>query len=474
MPLKQEPTLGATISASNTPAIHLISNPTAACLPTTTIPTSIGLKPSYLILDEVISCLDAIRILGRLVSNVKCPLAEYSPVQAIPGAWIPGLDESSTKPSEDALKSSGSSGAFSNRTLTYSEVAGDNVDFAQELEKHQSILVFSNLPFTISSSTTATITHSSQYSKKTSSLLTAMLGISISSSVNLATTYRLDSSLIRTLSLTQQDLVWAALLRHDEYKRDVMTAVRRNGGKMFLVIGVKVARDADVQKNVTRGRVVNGKLQVDVATGVGVQGLASVGVNIGVLGSHAQGVFDEGSRKERLSGDRAFAMEYREVRLRFKWEMEGSKGREDKKEREKNARNSKPLDAAQQQQPHQAVPLVEAQEEIQAKPSAKQWAPWRDIIFRRFSQQSASRPQPCSGGHTFPTGGWNSTPNSISYGTDDARYFDSEIPVYDRFEKHSYDYINKDKRQIDIYGDDGDYELELGEEVYVQDIDALW
>jgi len=56
-----------------------------------------------------------------------------------------------------------------------------------------------------------------------------------------------------------------------------MAAVRRNGRKMFLVVGVKVARDAEVQKEVSRGMVVvDGKLQVDVGSEVGVQGFTRV------------------------------------------------------------------------------------------------------------------------------------------------------------------------------------------------------
>jgi len=73
-----------------------------------------------------------------------------------------------------------------------------------------------------------------------------MLGISISSSTTSRATYRIDPALIRTLSLTQNNIVWAALLGHDEYKKDSMTAVRCNGGKVFLVVGVKVAWDVGV------------------------------------------------------------------------------------------------------------------------------------------------------------------------------------------------------------------------------------
>jgi len=130
-----------------------------------------------------------------------------------------------------------------------------------------------------------------------------------------------------------------------------MTAVRRNCGKMFLVIGVKVARDAEVQKEVSKGRAVSGGLQVDVGSGVGVQGLTRMEriaggkggerTNMGVVAGQIRGAMDEGGRKEKLLGDRAFAVEYREVRLRLKLEIGGSRGREDKRGSEKKAGNSK-------------------------------------------------------------------------------------------------------------------------------------
>jgi len=153
---------------------------------TTSVPTPAGLKPSYLILDEDIPFPDAFRLLGRLVANIKCPLEEYTPSQVILGAKIPGLDQTPTVVSsnDDSLKRQSSSASEANTTPSSpsgsSGVDRDDTNFARELEKYKTTLVFSNLPFTTSSSTTATITHRSQYSTKTNSLLTAMLGISIS------------------------------------------------------------------------------------------------------------------------------------------------------------------------------------------------------------------------------------------------------------------------------------------------------
>ena len=120
-----------------------------------------------------------------------------------------------------------------------------------------------------------------------------------------------------------------------------MAAMRRN--KMFLVIGVKVARDAEVQKEVSRGREVHGGIRVDVESGTGVQavGKDGVGTNMGVVGSRSRGVVDGGSRKEKLLGDRVFAVKYREVRFKLKLEIGGSGSRQDKRGREKEASNSK-------------------------------------------------------------------------------------------------------------------------------------
>ena len=308
-------------------------NVTEASVISVPIPT--GLKPSYLILDEDIPFSDAFSILGRLVANVKCPLQEYTPSQVIHGAKIPGIDEPPT-----VLKPKGATATKSSGKTTFHDgrgVSGDEAaNFARGLEEYTSTLVFSNLPFTTSSSTTATITHKSQYSTRTSSLITAMLGISISSSKTATTTYRLESALIRTLCLTQHNLVWTALLGHEQYKQEIMTAVRRNHGKMFFVVGLKVARDAEVQKEISRSKAVSGKLQVDVGSGVGVQGSPRVEriagrqggemINMGVVGSRTNEVVGEGGRKERLLGDRAFAVEYREVKLKIKLEMGGKKG----------------------------------------------------------------------------------------------------------------------------------------------------
>jgi len=51
-----------------------------------------------------------------------------------------------------------------------------------------------------------------------------------------------------------------------------MTAVRQDVFRDWC----EIARDVEVQKGVSRGRMVSGKLQVDVGRGVGVQGLARV------------------------------------------------------------------------------------------------------------------------------------------------------------------------------------------------------
>lgn len=88
----------------------------------------------------------------------------------MPTAWIFGLDETSAvlTSNDVALKRQStynSSGASANRTLIEDGVAGDEADFARELEKYKTILTLSNLPFTISSSTTATITRRSHCSK---------------------------------------------------------------------------------------------------------------------------------------------------------------------------------------------------------------------------------------------------------------------------------------------------------------------
>ena len=96
---------------------------------------------------------------------------------------------------------------------------------------------------------------------------------------------------------------------------------------------------------------MSGKLQVDVGNGVGVHGLARVdtiaggkdgGTSMGVVASRMPGLVYEGGRKERLSGGRAFAVEHKEVRLKLKLEIGGSR---DKRGREKDSKGKLTLGA---------------------------------------------------------------------------------------------------------------------------------
>ncbi|RPB18722.1 hypothetical protein L211DRAFT_853850 [Terfezia boudieri ATCC MYA-4762] len=486
----------------------------------TSIPTT-GLKPSYVILDEAIPLVDAYRILGRLVANVKCPLQEYTPSQVIPGTKVPNLDETftmlasngdvltrqSTSASAASItsnSSSRSSVASSDRTLVDDDDDGiteGEAKFVRELEKYKTTLIFSNLPLTISSSTTATVTHRSQYSTKTNSFLTAMLGISISSSKSSTTTYRLDSALIRTLSLTQHNLVWAALL-HGQYKKEVMTAVRRNGGKMFLVIGLKVARDAEMQKEVSRGKALSGGVRVDLGGGVGVQGLGKVavgkdgeGASIGVGGGQTREVVDEGSRKERLLGDRAFAVEYREVRLKLKLEMGKSRGREDKREREKKERNMMSREQYIAELQKRLQELCEYQQEammatqlLQAfslphPPTHPEVHSFKPHFSIPESDDEIGRGRPRTVEATMHSGSREESQfekhkrfglfdihgDAEEYGSGQMCAVDE---MYGTYFHDEGDHANANT--VD-YDDDYDkYELELGEDLYVQETDTLW
>ena len=422
-----------------------------------------GLKGSYLILDEAIPFRDAFRILGRFVANVRCPLQEYIPSQVIPGAEIPGMDNTSTMLASnyDALtrqstsasdvsiassSSSDSSGASSSRTLIDNEVSEDEAGFARELEKYKTTLVFSNLPFTISSSTTATVTQKSQCTTRINSFLTALLKISFSSSTTTTTTYRLDTDLIHTLSLTQHYLVLAALLKGG-YKKDVMTAVQRNGGKMFLVVGVKIARNAEVQKEVSRGRVLSGGVRVDPGSGVGLGEVASMGVRGGMTSE----VVGEGGRKERLLGARAFAIEYREVKLKLKLEM-GSKRKEDKCGREK-ARNSSTRD----------IDIAELQKKFQEL-SIRQETMMTPQLLQAFSLPITN----AEVGNFEP----QSPRSSVTKSEGADEYWEVLRAVE---EMSGRNYADEHHTDTDDGDDDGDeYELELGEEVYMQETDALW
>jgi len=118
----------------------------------------------------------------------------------------------------------------------------------------------------------------------------------------------------------------------------------KNGRKMFLVIGVKVARDAVVEESVQSGRVVDGKVALDVGTAMGVKGVgmipvaggrgeAKTAMMAGVVGRQQRSVQEDGVQKGRLSGDWVFAVEYKEIRLKLKLEIRGPR-QQRKKEKE--------------------------------------------------------------------------------------------------------------------------------------------
>jgi len=126
---------------------------------------------------------------------------------------------------------------------------------------------------------------------------------------------------------------------------------------MFLVIGVKVARDAAVEESVQSGRGLSGEVAMDVGTAAGVKGIGRVLVgggrggertNIqspkigtrtvmtaGVVGGQQRSAQEHEGRKGRLLGDRAFAVEYREVRLKVKLEIGGYSKEIEKQKRKK-------------------------------------------------------------------------------------------------------------------------------------------
>ena len=223
-----------------------------------------------------------------------------------------------------------------------------------------------------------------------------------------------------------------------------MTTVQRNDGKMFLVVGVKVAQDAEVQKQISRGREVSGKLQVDVGSGVGVQGFARVeriaggksgeGINMGVMGSQTNEVMDEGGRKERLLGDRAFAVEYREVRLKMKLEIGVWRGR----------------NRMEQSQPAQPLPQPEY---------AHNCSPQEYKCGHPYPQ----RPQYMSA-PSWQTYSATELPSGTLSSTDGGNVTPPLPPPPPPLPFPDYD----------KYDECDEYELELGEEVMVQEIDALW
>ncbi|KAF8456842.1 hypothetical protein BDZ91DRAFT_744849 [Kalaharituber pfeilii] len=165
-----------------------------------------------------------------------------------------------------------------------------------------------------------TVSHWSRYSWECQSMLTALLGITFKANNAWCQTYRLKSKIMRTVELCQHEAVWGALIdKKGPYRREVMEVVKAHRGRLFFVIGVKIARDAEVEVGREESSGKRGGLEVNVGMGTGVR--VSEGGEFRLVGSGKGSREGWEERTERINGDRAFAVEYREVKVKLKMEV---------------------------------------------------------------------------------------------------------------------------------------------------------
>ncbi|KAF8456849.1 hypothetical protein BDZ91DRAFT_767356 [Kalaharituber pfeilii] len=267
------------------------------------------LKPTYVILQHHISPADGIKLLGRVVVDIKTPLAGYAPKGVVRCASIMGLDdEAATRSSDPEVQERHS--------------LEDEGSVEMDLPITPSLLIFQNLPLTVSDSESMTMSHWSRYSWECQSMLTVLLGVKFQASNEWCQSYQLKSKMVRTVELCQHEVVWGALMdKQGPYRGAVMEIMKSHRGKLFFVVGVKIARDAEVEVGMEGRGWRGGGLEVDLGTGTGVRGSGTSGLRT-VVGSGEGRREGWEERKERMAGDRAFAVEYREVKVRLKLEIE--------------------------------------------------------------------------------------------------------------------------------------------------------
>ena len=179
------------------------------------------------------------------------------------------------------------------------------------------VFVLPNLPWSVSESTSVTLSDSSTYSSETRSQLSSLLGISFSRKRTVSTTFKLNTKILRVLSLTQYSEVFSNLigLYGNEIKQGLMLA----GGTLYFVVGIKLATDATVEKHEQGQRSVVGNMVVNATQVTGLGTRDTAGVELGqILGGRSVQKELESATTEVVKGERAFAMEYCCVKLRRK------------------------------------------------------------------------------------------------------------------------------------------------------------
>ena len=256
-------------------------------------------KLPYVILDNHISKTEALHLLGRVVCNIHRPLEFYAPLgtSACHAAHVPGTTTESS--------ASGSNPAF---TTTAQDTYPDF---------DPALFVLPNLPLSVSESTSATLSERRNYSSQTQSLFSSLFGLSFSLQRTASKTFMINARVLRVLSLNQHSEVFTRLV--GLYGQGIQEALKKAGGLMYFVVGIKLSTDATIETREEEEKSVTGKLRVNAtqATGLGTRGTAGAELGQVLSGRNVQKEL-KSVIKENIKGERAFAIEYYCVKLRQK------------------------------------------------------------------------------------------------------------------------------------------------------------
>ena len=267
-------------------------------------------KLPYIILDNHISKLEALHLLGRVVYNVRRPLDCFVPSRPSMGASPHSLRVCNTTQSS----TSGSSTPNPVFAITAQDLYPDY---------DPALFVLPNLPLSVSESTSATLSARCNYTSRTQSLLSSLLGLSFSLQKAASKTFMLNAKVLRVLSLNRHSEVFSKLM--GLYGKEIKAALKK-AGTMYFVVGVKISTDATMETREEDQRSVAGKVILNATQLAGLGTQATSGIELGQV-LHGRDVQKEleSATTEDVIGERAFAVEYCCVQLRRKLEFASSK-----------------------------------------------------------------------------------------------------------------------------------------------------
>ena len=260
-------------------------------------------KLPNIILDNHISKLEALHLLGRVVYNVHRPLQSYVP----------------SKPSMHASPTESSTSGSSTPNPAFANTAQDLYP-----DYDPALFVLPNLPLSVAKSTSVTLSAKNKYTSRTQSLLSSLLRFSFSLRKATSKTFMLNAKVLRVLSLNRHSEVFSKLM--GLYGKEIIAALKEAGGKMYFVVGVKISTDATIETREEDQRSVAGKVMLNATQLAGLGTQATSGIELGQV-LHGRDVQKEleSATTEDIMGERAFAVEYCCVQLRRKLEFASSK-----------------------------------------------------------------------------------------------------------------------------------------------------